>query len=522
MKKILVLMLIAVMALLCSSSTASAGVLGLWKSDFRTIAKDGQGDWKNIYSWSMASFKGDLYVGTARQAAIAPVMEVITSAMPGMQLPPEAFPSDAVPFFREFLSITPGSPAPTVTDEAKFEQWNAGSQAEIWRLHDGVWSQVYRVPRVPAAMLAPGGVPPAAPYMTPLAVGFRYMTPFTDRNGVQALYASAGSFSFAHPDFARLLFMSVDGKNWVPLRTPDGMGRETRTMGVHNGKLYVGAGTATVSALGGVPTPGSVWCSNDPSDPASWKEVLHFPAVAPANTGVCSMTSANRRVYIGTENAGGFEVWRSTRADPTCNAHWKRLVKDGAGDRYNAWAGTMEAFRNNVYVGSMAVPGLTGAMAMKAFDLIRIKPDDRWQLLVGDRNPEIPVAGAAPRRPLTGLPSGFGMPTNLYCWTMEVYDGWLYVGSMDMSSMLRVATDAGMELPDSMGIPPTILELVLRAAGFDMWKTSEGLLWMPVTLTGMGDFHNYGVRTIAKHDGKLYIGTANPFRGFQVMEGFDR
>ncbi len=522
MKRMLTALATVVLVLLLLAPTAAAGPLGLWKSDFKTIASNGQGDWKNIYAWSMASFKGDLYVGTARQAAIAPVMEVLTGAMAGLQMPPGAFPSDGVPFFREFLRITPGVPVPTVTDEAKFEQWNAGSQAEIWRLHDGAWTRVYRAPRVPAAVLAPDGAPPAVPYTTPLAVGFRCMTTFTDRDGVEAVYASAGSLSLAHPDYASLLFMSTDGENWTPLKADPAMGRETRAIGVHHGKLYVGAGTATVGVLGGIVTPGSIWCSDKPSDPASWTRVLNFPDVAPGNTGVCTMTSANDRIYVGTENARGFEVWRSTCADPTGDSHWKCVVKDGAGDRINAWAGTMETFRGNVYVGSMMVPGLTGSVAMKGFDLVRITPDDRWRLLVGDRKAKMPVEGAPDRRPLTGLPSGFGMPTNLYCWNMEVYRGWLYVGSMDMSSMLRAATDAGMPVPDSMGMPPTVLKLVLKLAGFDLWKTHEGALWMPVTTTGMGDYRNYGARTMCQHDRKLYIGTANPFRGFKVLEGYDR
>jgi hypothetical protein len=276
-----------------------------------------------------------------------------------------------------------------------------------------------------------------------------------------------------------------------------------------------------MNAQMGMPNvPGSMWCSATPSDPASWTKVLDFPSTARDNTGVVSMASCNDRLYIGTENKYGYEVWRSTVADPADSTQWKQLVKNGAGDRYNGWAGTMKAFRNNVYVGSMAVPGITGKLAMKAFDLIRIKPNDTWQLLVGNRTPEDPVPGAPARKPLTGWPSGFGMPTCLYCWQLEVYNGYLYLGSMDMSSMLRVAVDAGMELPDmGTGMPPQLMQIVLKAAGFDLWKSPDGLVWLPVTVTGMGEYHNYGARTIRVHNNKLYIGTANPFKGFQVWVG---
>jgi hypothetical protein len=536
MKRALVLLFLVAVLLLSFSATAVAGPFGLWKSDFKMIASGGQGDWKNIYAWSMASYKGDLYVGTARQAAIAPVMEFMTGAMPGFSMPPDAFPSDSAPFFREFLRVSPGS-MPQIIDEQKFERWNAASCAEIWRLHNGCWTKVYTVPRVPAMVLDTNGHqalipslptydPTAKVYLTPVAVGFRNMVAFTDANGMPGVYASGGSFSLGMSPGAsynnNLLFGSTDGATWSQLLTPSGMGRETRALGVHHGKLYAGIGTAMNSAMGMPAAPGSVWCSATPTVKESWTKVLDFPtSSAPGNTGVMAMTSCNDRLYIGTENSKGFEVWRSRVADPAVNADWKQLVTDGAGDRYNAWAGTMKTFRNNVYVGSMAVPGITGELAMKSFDLIRIKPDDCWQLLVGDRDPQTPVAGASRRRALSGWPSGFGMPTNLYCWNMEVYKGWLYVGSMDMSSMLRAASESGMEMPD-MGIPPTILNLVLQVAGFDLWKTADGIFWLPVNLKGMGDWRNYGARTIREHAGKLYIGTANPFRGFQVWEGYDR
>jgi hypothetical protein len=516
MRRLLIVISAALLLMLGVTATASAGPLGLWQTDFKRIASGGQGDWRNVYAWSMASFKGDLYVGTARQAAIAPVMEFMTQAMPGFQMPPELFPSDAAPFIQSFMTLTM---PPKIFNDANFEKWNAASSAEIWRLHEGAWTRVYQAPRVPAGVVSM--TDPTKMYTTPLAIGFRNMVPFTDRDGTSALYASAGSFSLAYQP--KLLFWSSDGLAWNPVSAKPLMGIETRALCVHHGKLYVGAGTATSTALGMPSVPGAVWCSDKPSDPTSWVRVLDFPVTAPENTGVMSMVSANDRLYVGTECATGFQVWRSTVADPTSRPEdWKLLVKDGAGDEYNAWAGTMKAFRNDVYVGSMAVPGVTkpGSFAMKGFDVIRIRPNDTWQLLVGNRTPTIPVPGGpSTRTAITGLPSGFGMPTNLYCWNMEVYNGWLYVGSMDMSSMLRAASDAGVEMPDmGMGIPDSFMKLFLKAAGFDLWKTPNGLAWLPVTITGLGDYKNYGARTIRVHDNKLYIGTANPFEGFQVWK----
>lgn len=533
-KRIVLVMCVALLVALAFTSTASALSLGLWKSDFKKIASDGQGDWRNIYAWSMASFKGDLYVGTARQAAIAPVMEFMSSAMPDFSMPAGVFPTDPppAPFFGAFLTIKTlpsGAKVPQITNPDMFEAWSDASYAEIWRLHNGAWTKVYTAPEALAGVLKPDGtqaMPGDEQYVTPAAVGFRNMVPFTDANGVQALYASAGSFSLAAPlspgYLNTLLYMSVDGTTWSQVVTPVAMGRETRCLGVHHGKLYAGIGTDMNAKMGMPSPPASVWCSATPSVATSWTKVLDFStSSAPGNTGIVSLASANNHIYVGTENQHGYEVWRSTVPDPAANADWKQIVKNGAGDEYNGWAGTMKTFRNNVYVGSMAVPGITGVMAMKAFDLIRIKPDDKWQLLVGNRTPEVPVNGStAKRNPLTGWPSGFGMPTNLYCWQLEVYNGYLYLGSMDMSSMLRAATEAGVEMPDmGTGMPPALMQIVLKAAGYDLWKSPDGLIWAPVTLTGMGNYKNYGARTIRVHNNKLYIGTANPFQGFQVWVG---
>ena len=51
-----------------------------------------------------------------------------------------------------------------------------------------------------------------------------------------------------------------------------------------------------------------------------------------------------------------------------------------------------------------------------------------------------------------------------------------------------------------------------------MWKSCDGVHWMPVTLNGFGNYHNYGIREVipVKKDGKdkaLAVGTANPFTG---------
>jgi hypothetical protein len=544
--RLIVLVVVSLFAsLMLASSALAIGSLPLKQRDFTKIGDNGQltlpDSGMNVYAWSMATLGDDLYVGTARQAAIAPVMELLGPTM-GM-LPNAAFDYTRVPPLVSFVATdTPAGQPPKLRSTPygsfglpllMFGAWNSLSQAEILRFdHDTrTWTRVYQAPMVPTLMRDASGTS-VVETDTPLAIGFRNMVAFDGH-----LYATAGSLSFAQQPLigsgliSSLLFMSdEDGENWGPLNTPALMGLESRALGVHNGKLYVGVGTQTVGSLGGVIVPAGVWCSATPDVPGSWTNVLDFPTLESGlplteqNTGVISMASANGFLYIGTENQSGFEVWRSTVASPTGSTDWKCLVTGGAGDAYNVWAGTMKAFNTSVYVGSMAVPGMAASQSLKSFDIIRVLSplcNDRVQLLVGNRTPTIPVNGVTKRTPLSGWQSGFGWPFDLYLWSMEVYQGRLYVGSMDMSSMLRVASENGADLSgmaNAMGVPPFLFNVMLKGAGFDLWSTSNGIIWCNSSLTGMGDYTNYGARTMRVWDDQLVIGTANPFNGFQAWE----
>ncbi|MGD6818509.1 hypothetical protein ACQCVE_15725 [Metabacillus sp. 113a] len=56
-------------------------------------------------------------------------------------------------------------------------------------------------------------------------------------------------------------------------------------------------------------------------------------------------------------------------------------------------------------------------------------------------------------------------------------------------------------------------------SGFDLWKSGNGCIWLPVSLNGFGNPENYGVRNLfSSKNGKLYLGTANPFHGCEVWE----
>jgi hypothetical protein len=267
----------------------------------------------------------------------------------------------------------------------------------------------------------------------------------------------------------------------------------------------------------------------------------------------------------------GYEVWRSNARRPYAPelGEWTRIVEYGGGDVVNYWAGSMEVFKNKLYVGSMSLPVRFDESVdfepPKGFELIRISTDDSWELIVGDYFARVPPPGdGGLRTPSSGWPGGFANFFNWYCWSLQEYDGVLYLGSFDASSFLQfLPIEEIIELPelaecfqliednkeeiliclgeiiaeleelgaDEEWIEP--LRLLMEAleeeptdwvgmwevfieyfAGADLWKTEDGIVWEPVTLNGFDNPNNYGFRALVS--GSLYVGTANPFQGCEV------
>ncbi len=519
----------------------------------------GFGNDQNAYPWSIEYFKGDIYVGTGRlSATFNTVYELIISEFdtpPYLELPDLDHP----PFLADFLdtSTTP----PTVTDPTAQAEWASISRGEIWRYRNSVWERVYQADLVEARLQGTD-----EPYQAPQASGFRYMIAYQDSNDdEEALYAAQGGISLAKFSENYLLLKTTDGDTWTPLLTPitpqGGMGRGTRSMAVHNGKLYVGVGSSFVAP--------AVWCSNDPDAGAgSWSKVLNFPTLDNSNNGIASMMSYNNRLYIGTKNDDGYQIWKSTVLDPQDNDDWIMIVDQGASDKYNKNAQTMIEFKGYLYVGSLVPPFyVTEESCLKGFDLIRIAPDDSWELIIGPYCPrQPPDTPAGP--PISGWPSGFGNPLNFYCWSLEVKEDYMYLGTFDASPFIRYAIylldSEDIELllehlndfkdnltpEEKESIAQTLeharvngylseaqvallekfytgeedvttddLQAVLQLfGGADLWKTEDGIIWKPVTLNGFDNSNNYGFRTIQYAPGTLYVGASNPWQGCEVFK----
>lgn len=200
----------------------------------------------------------------------------------------------------------------------------------------------------------------------------------------------------------------------------------------------------------------------------------------------------------------------------------------------------------------------------QSVSLYRMDKNENMELVMGNSTKMFPNGS------LSGLGSGFGHNENQYIWRMEVYDGKLYVGTFDTSSLmecfgqfvngnllkrtpsewkdqwnyLKALMKALQTVdPNGNGNPDALAQTIkfsynfvfknitvrniasaikllnyLRTAkrGFDLYVTEDGVNFETVTIDGFGDPYNHGLRVFATTDQGLCLGTANPFYGTQI------
>lgn len=301
-----------------------------------------------------------------------------------------------------------------------------------------------------------------------------------------------------------------------------------------------------------------------------------------------SNTMQSFALVRGDQNADGTFTWTPVAGDQE---------KDGARytfgidpERTRSGAANLTVFNDYLYIGEyndeeIALERIlfskTGKKANGQFgggldcSFINANLDQSVSLYRMDKNENMElVMGNAtsmfPNGSLSGLKSGFGRNENQYIWRMQVYDGKLYVGTFDTSSLLQVMGqfvngDLLRQTPeawksqwkylkalmkalqeadaDGTGNPSTLAQTIkftnafvfqnisvcniasairllnyLRKAqrGFDLYVSEDGVNFETITTNGFGDPYNHGLRVFAVTDQGLCVGTANPFYGTQV------
>jgi len=470
---------------------AAAQSVPLYLEDFTQGAPQGLGDPGNTFARSMKWWHGKLYVGSQRWYACT------TAAIQAR--------------FNPLIKYPPSDPsldcAPTPADLTL--------QGEIWAWTPpppedpggpGQWDLVYR---------SPNDVPiPNTTKFTSREMGFRDMAVFTDIHGVEALYVSGTSargFIAVNPDFTpglpppRIL-RSVDGVNFEEL--PATPGTTLGDLGVieninissfnrmttYDGKLYVIAG--------GDFGHGIIYAASDPAlgDNA-------FARVSPPGYTFTYMEPFNGFLYVGrgaqpVAASPPYEVLKTNGSlSPylsfTTVLTGLRLPAYQSANSSQSLA-NMHAVGNALWIGSNQPP-----------ELIRINPDDTWELFMGQQRQ---LANGKWKYPLSGMGDGYDWYFNIHIHRMQEHEGFLYLASNDASNTFTARSN------------PTVTALFGSRYGFDMFRTQSGWYVNPITLNGFEDkdpgghnnWFNYTGRTAQSTPYGLFLGTGNDQFGEQI------
>jgi len=450
---------------------------GLRRGNFRRLAERGFGDPRNSYAHCMNWFRERLYVGTTRN-----IFQLVNIA-----------PDQSTDAFHLWPV-----PVPRGLDATGLDQ-----NCQIWRSASGggPFEMAFESPQIESQ---------DGRHKVWRDFGYRSMLVCrTESDDAEALYVSTMSSSKAP---GALILRSTDGDGFEPVTDP-GIGDRRissyRALVGYKGRLFAapaGTGRMWASAVSSV-----VLECRDPRK-KDWRPASEPGFGDETSAGVFEMAVFDGHLYAGVSNPyTGIQVWK-TDAEGNPPYRWSKILTGGAGrGKLNQAVMSMFPFKGALYVGTGIRRGgydrefKTGPAAG---EVIRIFPDDRWELVVGQER----RIDASDVQPLSGLGPGFENPFNGYIWCMAEYDGCLYVGTYN-SSIFVWWIDPN-RVP--RGLHPRLRligaqKIVDREAGFDLWRSPDGEHWFEVSRDGFGNPYNYGVRTLHGRDDGLYVGTANPF-----------
>lgn len=482
-----------VVAHVSTTPTDAAPLRDLTYQDFKQVAQQGFGDPLNSYAWGMGWFKNKLYVGVGRDMYCAE-RAAANARNPSVSYPPPPDPDLAVPC----------DPIPQ----------NLPLAGEIWALDptgaapltQTNWTEVYQSPYTATARISNTN----ATTMAPRDMAFREISVYTGDVGGPAMYVSGVGMA------------PIDGPTMPPpslLRTSDGttfqavpadpgttLGRINnllalpnaccfRTQTSYNGLFYV-----TITGYAGA---GSLFVSGQPSSGDN-----SFRQVTPPAIPVFEMATFNGHLYLGVPSPGGYEVMRANCTVPPPGQAWcppssfTSIVPPGGG---LGASGSLDVTSMHVFTDTSGVPhlyvGTDGTENHVGAEIIRINPDESWDLIVGDART---LPDGTVKTPLSTLTAGFGWLFNQHMWRMADYQGVLYVGTLDVSNAFK----------------DTPLGPVLRPyMGFDLWASTDGVSFTPVTLTGFGDYLSFGARTLQATPYGLFLGSENWDKGLRIWQG---
>ncbi len=457
--------------------------------DFEQVAPRGFDDPNNSWAQSMVWWRDALYVGTNRQAACTSIFSIWNFVR---LLVSKEFADTWFPY-------PPSGPVLSCPPDGA----DLSLQAEIWRWNPDPesWQRVFQSP----LDLENPGTPPEPPppgKKLPYEIAIRGLEPHTEPDSTEALYAF-GVNSTVMWDRTQLppprILRSTDGMSFEPIPQTPGtfLGdlphnpdhSSFRSPESFNGKLFVISGP--------IFGQGSLIASADPAKgDDAW-----FLASSP-ELKFYEMEAFNGWLYLGTlDLLNGYSIVK-TRAEGPPPYAFVPVIPPGAGllEAPSRSVVSMHEYDGRLYVGT----------ATKT-EIVRINPDDTWDLVVGEPR-EIALSGGGTewKYPASGLDAGFGQSLNDHAWQMLDVNGSLYIGTYNASTFYRNDPVHGPALQDSLGA--------------HLYRTDDGWHYSAITTDGFADPldpfggpFDFGIRTMASTPHGVFLGTANDFYGLAIF-----
>lgn len=146
-------------------------------------------------------------------------------------------------------------------------------------------------------------------------------------------------------------------------------------------------------------------------------------------------------IVCGEPNEDGTWSWRPVIGDKADGAKYTFGIDP---ERTRAGAGVLQVYGDYLYIGEyndeqISLEGILfkadfdfmNANLEQSVNLYRMDKEENIELIVGDATQMFPNGG------ISGLGSGFGRHENQYIWRMTEYNGKLFVGTFDTSSLLQ-------------------------------------------------------------------------------------
>ena len=457
--------------------------------NFEQAAPRGFGDRNNSWAQSMAWWNGNLYVGTARQSGCTSLYSIYQFA--------------AGLFGKLFADTWLTYPPPNSDLLCAPDGADLSLQAEIWRWAPGndSWIRVFQSPLDLDNPGTGGSAPPRTGKKLPYEIAFRGLAGHTEPDGTEALYAF-GVNSTIMWDRSKLppprILRSVDGLNFIPIpQTPGTFLGDLPFNPDHSsfrspvslhGKLFVIAGPV----FGQGQLIGS-------SDPAKGDDAWFLADTS--GTLFYELAAFNGWLYVGTIDASGYSVFK-LRVDGNPPYQLVPVIPKGAFLTKNP---SKSVVSMNEYAGQLYVGTATYT------EIIRINPDDTWDVVVGSpRQVPLPGGGVEWKYPLSGLEAGFGHTLNDHAWQMDDPYRQLFIGTYNAATGSKNDPVHGPLLEHNMGA--------------HLYKSPDGWYYSALTTNGFkdpadpyGGPFDFGIRTMAATPHGAFLGTANDAYGLAIF-----